>query len=295
MLVSSYSNGFGQAQGAPSLLTLIQVAQDRARSRSGLGGHFGAAISDFAAFQAGSTSATYKSDDGLVYCTKDKANRPQCVLNKAGDASKAPIRAMQQAADRIINLIPTNNLAGRQMKGQMPTGDGSTAEQTFTVPSNLSSPIGAQSGYDGIVGPSTMQFTVLALTLAGMLKKFPNPGISLAFVSPTRTDIFAKYSTEIAAYLSDVADNFPSLLAAFAERGNTPVQTQLDVATIPYVVPQVAEKTKIGPIVVGAAAMLGATTIGALAAGKRKPGFMYEPSPAFGRNRRGGKLRPRGW
>jgi hypothetical protein len=73
------------------------------------------------------------------------------------------------------------------------------------------------------------------------------------------------------------------------------VQTQLDVATIPYVVPQVAEKTKIGPIVVGAAAMLGATTIGALAAGKKKPGFMYEPSPAFGRNRRGGKLRPRGW
>jgi hypothetical protein len=295
MLVSSYSNGFGQSQGAPSLLALIQAAQDRAHSRSGFGGHFGAAISDFAAFQAGSTSATYKSDDGLVFCTKDRANRPQCTLNKAGEAGRAPIRAMQRAADRIIDLIPTNGLAGRQMKGQMPTGDGATTEQVFTVPSNLSSPIGAQSGYDGVVGPSTMQFTVLALTLAGMLKKFPNPGIALAFVSPTRTDIFAKYSTEIADYLNDVADHFPTLLAAFSERGNTPVQTQLDVATIPFVVPQVAEKTKIGPIIVGAAAMLGATTIGALAAGKKKPGFMYEPSPALGRNRRGGKLRPRGW
>lgn len=295
MLVSSYSNGFGQSQGAPSLLTLIQVAQDRARSRSGFGTHLGAAISDFAAFQAGSTSATFKSDDGLVYCTKDKANRPQCTLNKVGEAGRAPIRAMQQAADRVIDLIPTNNLAGRQMKGQMPAGDGSTSEQMFTVPSNLRSPIGAQSGYDGVAGPSTMQFTVLALTLAGMLKKFPNPGISLAFVSPTRTDVFAKFSTEIADYLNNVADNFPSLLAAFSERGNTPVQTQLDVATIPFVVPLAAAKSRIAPIVLGAAAMFGMTTIGALAAGKKKPGFMYEPSPALGRNRRGGKLRPRGW
>ena len=47
-------------------------------------------------------------------------------------------------------------------------------------------------------------------------------------------------------------------------------------------------------IVLGAAAMLGMTTIGALAAGKKKPGFMYEPSPALGRRGRG-KLRPRGW
>lgn len=297
MLVSAYVNGFGNGSGAvpPSLLQLIQMAQARAMQRSGRGGFagFGAPIiGDFAAFQAASTSATYKSEDNLVFCTKDKANRPQCVLNKAGEAAKAPIRGMQRAADRIIDLIPTHGLAGRQMKGQMPTGDGNTAEQLFTVPSNLQSPIGAQSGYDGIVGPSTMQFTVLALTLAGMLKKFPNPGIALAFVSPTRTDIFAKFSTEIADYLNDVADNFPTLLAAFNERGNIPVQTQLDVETIPFVVPLAAKKTNVAPIIVGAAAMIGLTTIAAVSAGKRKPDFMYGPSPALGRR---GKLRPRGW
>jgi hypothetical protein len=286
MIVSSYGNGFGQSQ-APSALVLIQVAQDRARMRGGVntGYGFGAAVSDFSVFQAAGAGTTYKSDDGLVYCTKDNANRPQCVLNKAGESGKAPIRNMQRAADRVIDLIPTNGLAGRQMKGQMPSGDGSTSEQIFTVPSNLMSPVGAQSGYDGVVGASTMQFTVLALTLAGMLKKFPNPGIALAFVSPTRTDIYAKYSTEIADYLNDVADHFPALLSQFNERGNVPIQTQLDVSTIPFVVPKAGEqRSKWAPIVMGAAAMVGLTTVGAVAAGKHKPGFLYT-SPALGRRR----------
>lgn len=298
MLVSAYVNGFGESQ-APSILTLIQVAQARARGAAGYG--FGAAVSDFAAFQNGPKTATFVSDDKLVFCNKDSANRPQCVLNKTGDAAKAPIRAMQSAIDRIINLIPANNLAGRQMQGQMPTGDGTTATQTFTVPSNLSSPIASQSGIDGIAGPSTMQFGVLALTLAGMLKSFPNPGIALAFVSPTRTDLFAKFSQEIADYLNNVADNFPSLLAAFSERGNTPVQTQLDVQTIPFVVPLAAQKTNLAPIITAAAAMIGLTAIGAVSAAKKKPDFMYEGdlSPTFGRRSHGlrsrGKLRPRGW
>jgi len=297
MLVSSYFNGFGQSQ-APSLLALVQVAQSRAASR-GLGRGYGLAgpVSDFTAFANGSASPTSfvggVGASNIVYCNKDRAFRPQCTLNRAGEAAKAPIRNMQRAIDRIIDQIPTNNLAGRQMQGQMPTGDGTTSEQPFTVPSNLRSPIasGGGGGYDGIVGDTTTKYGVMAMTLAGMLKKFPNPGISLAFVSPTRNDIYAEYSTEIADYLNDVADNFQSLLTAFQERGNTPVQTHLDVATIPFVVPLVVQKTKIAPIVIGAAAMLGATTIGALAASKKKPGFMYEPSPAFGRSRR----RPRGW
>lgn len=290
MLVSAYVNGFGGlgngTTGAPSILQLIAAAQARAMSRASRSSGFGAAMSDFAAFQAGPRNATYKSDDGLVYCTKDSANRPQCVLNKAGAAAKAPIRDMQHAVDRIINLIPTNNLAGRQMKGQMPTGDGTTTEQTFTVPGNLSSPVGAQSGYDGVVGASTMQFGVLALTLGGMLKKFPNPAVAAAFVSPTRTDLYAKYSTEIADYLNDVADHFPELLSQFQERGNVPVQTQLDVSTIPYVVPQAAERRSLAPVVVTAAAMVGLTTIGAVSAAKKKPGFAYKLAPALGRGRR---------
>ena len=295
MLVSSYVNGFGQSFGqAPSMLQLIEVAQERSRVRDGLTRNtgFGAAVSDFALFQTPPSSRTYKSEDGLVYCTKDSANRPQCWLNKVGEAGKAPIRAMQAAADRIIDLIPTNNLAGRQMKGQMPSVEnpGATSEQTFTVPGNLTSPIRAASNYDGIVGTSTMSFTIMALGLAGMLKKFPNPGIALAIVSPTRTDIFAKFSQEIADYLNDVANNFSPLLAAFQERGNVPVQTQLDVETIPFVVPLAAEKRSIAPFIVAGAAMIGLTTIAALSAGKHKPDFLYTSS-ALGRGRR----RARSW
>ncbi len=186
-----------------------------------------------------------------------------------------------------MNAIPSNSLAGRQMKGQMPNGDGTTSEQTFTVPSNLQSPIasGGGGGYDGIVGDTSTKYGVMAMTLAGMLKKFPNPGISLAFVSPTRNDIYAEYSTEIADYLNDVADHMPELLSQFNERGNVPVQTHLDVTTIPFVVPLVAKESRLGPILVGAAAMIGLTTIGAVASGKHKPDFAYESS-ALGRKGR---------
>lgn len=303
MLVSSYSNGFGQSQ-APSMLQLIEIAQARGRGAgfgSGFGYGFGAPVNDFLAFANGqATPASFVGGNGapgIVYCNKDSARRPQCMLNRSGEAAKAPIRDMQRAIDRVIDQIPANNLGGQTLKGQMPNGDGTTSEQTFPVPTNVTSPLarGGGGGVDGIVGDTTTKYGVLALTLAGMLKKFPNPGISAAFVAPSRNDIWAEYSVEIASYLNDVADNFQSLLTAFHERDNKPIQTQLDVATIPFVVPKVAQKSRIAPIVLGAAAMLGMTTIGALAAGKKKPGFMYTPSPAFGRNRRGGKLRPRGW
>jgi hypothetical protein len=156
--------------------------------------------------------------------------------------------------------------------------------QTFPIPTNLTSPIRAASNYDGIVGSSTMSFTIMALGLAGALKKFPNAGISLAFVSPTRPDYFAKFSQEIADYLNDVANNFPALIAAYKERGNVPVQTHLDVETIPFVVPLAAEKRSIAPYIVAGAAMIGLTTIAALSAGKHKPDFLYT-APALGRGR----------
>lgn len=291
MLASSYVNGFGLGTTAPSLLQLIDVTRIAASTGSGFGG-FGAGsspiIGDFVAFQNGPVTATYKDTENLVYCNKDSANRPQCTLNKLPPMNKAPIRDLQRAVDRIIDLIPTNQLEGRQMRGQVPQADGTTRDEFFTVPSGLRSPIAAQSGIDGIVGPSTSRFAVLALTLAGMLKKFPNPGVALAFVSPTRDDIFAKFSTEIANYLEDVAANFGPLLQAFEARGNTPVQTQLDVKTIPYVVPLAAGRSNKGIIIGTAAAMVGLTAIAAVSAAKHKPDFAYAdtPRPALGRRKR---------
>lgn len=302
MLTSAYVNGFGYGFGAaPSLLTLVEAAQATARSHQAYGygfGGFGAPVNDFLAFNNGTASPTsfVGGTNNSVFCNKDRAFRPQCVLNKTGEAAKAPIRGMQNAIDRIIDLIPSNNLAGRQMKGQMPTGEGSTSEQVFTVPSNLRSPIatGGGGGVDGIVGDTTTKFGVIALTLAGMLKKFPNPGISLAFVSITRNDIWAEFSNEIAAYLNDVANNFRTLLDAFEARGNVPVQTQLDVKTIPFVVPIAAQRNTKGAIIGAAVAMIGLTTIAAISAAKKKPVALYEESyrPALGRRRH---LAPRGW
>lgn len=302
MLVSAYVNGFGNGLGAaPSLLQLVQAVQARTMSRARVAfpGGLGAPVSDFLAFNNGQASPPSfvggTGAPGIVFCNKDRAFRPQCTLNRAGDAAKAPIRDMQRAIDRIIDLIPTNSLAGRQLRGQMPTGDGSTTEQTFTVPGNLRSPIasGGGGGVDGIVGDTTTKFGVIALTLAGMLKAFPNPGVALAFVSPTRNDVWAEFSIEIADYLNSVAKNFAKLLDDFNNRGNVPVQTQLDVSTIPFVVPLAAQKSKKGMVIGAAAAMVGLTAIAAVAAGKKKPDFMYDsvPTPALGR----GKLRPRGW
>jgi hypothetical protein len=305
MLTSAYVNGFGYGFGAaPSLLQLVETAQANARARQAYGAFagFGAPVNDFIAFNNGQASPTSfvggTGASNIVFCNKDRAFRPQCVLNKVGEAAKAPIREMQRAIDRVIDLIPSNNLAGRQMKGQMPTGEGTTSEQIFTVPANLRSPIasGGGGGVDGIVGDTTTKFGVIALTLAGMLKAFPNPGISLAFVSITRNDIWAEFSNEIAAYLNGVADQFKTLLDAFDARGNVPIQTQLDVKTIPFVVPLAAErKANVGAIIGTAVAMVGLTTVAAISAAKKKPVALYEEHyrPALGRGRR--HSRPRGW
>jgi hypothetical protein len=180
----------------------------------------------------------------------------------------------------------------------MPTGDGTTTLQRFTIPPTQRSPIatGGGGGVDGIVGDTTTKFGVLALTLGGMLKKFPNPGISAAFVAPARNDVWAEFSNEIAAYLNDVAENFRSLLAAFTARDNQPIQTQLDVKTIPFVVPLAAQRSNKGVIIGAAVAMVGLTTIAAISAAKKKPVALYEEHhrPALGRRHRR-HLAPRGW
>jgi hypothetical protein len=320
MLATSYVNGFGYGFGdAPSLLAVVDQVQAAARQRShalgvviarrglvpaGLGG-LGAPVSDFLAFDNGRASPTSFQGGtntlNAVFCNKDNAFRPQCVLNQAGEAAKAPIRQMQQAIDRLIDQIPSNNLAGRTLQSQMPSGDGTTTSlQSFTVPSNLRSPIasGGGGGIDGIVGDTTTKFGVLALTLAGMLKAFPDAGVSAAFVSPTRNDVWAEFSSSIASYLNDVADNFPSLVNAFDARGNVPVQTQLDVSTIPFLVPLEAKRNTTAVIVGTAVMMVGLTTVAALSAAKKKPVALYEEhyKPALGRGRgRRGRSAPRGW
>src|SRR3990172_6346298 len=86
MLVSSYTNGFGNWNygfgAAPSLPELLAQAAARQRSRGGFAG-FGAAFTgDYQGFLAGGTTATFKDAQNIVFCNKDKANRPQCVLNR---------------------------------------------------------------------------------------------------------------------------------------------------------------------------------------------------------------------
>lgn len=288
MLMSTYDPGYGYGFGdAPSLLQLIEASQIAATH----GGYeFGAAFTDdYAAFIAGGTSATFKDAADIVYCSKDRANRPQCVLNAftGSKARSGPIAEMQRAIDDLVNKS-TDLLAGRELKGPVPQADGTTTDQSFRI-ENIRNPILRGPGYDGIVGDSTLRYGVYAITIAGLLKKTPNAATSLAFVSITRSDIWAKYAREIAAYLNDVTNNFQSLHNAFLARGNQAAQTQLDAKTIPYVVPLVTTKKSNKGLIIGTAAtMLGLTAVAAVSAAKKKPAALYEEAyrPAFGRGRR---------
>jgi len=305
MLVS-YVNGFGQFGQAPTLPLLLQRARQRQAMHEGLGGSrrgFGAATGNWDAFYSGSVSS-FQNDANdpvpgmpakVVYCNRDNANRIQCQLQKytGSAAAGGPVADMQRATDRLMNLIPAYNLGGREMKAPAPTGYGSSADTKFTIVDNGQNPIGSQSGYDGVNGPSTNGIVGQALVLAGALKQIPN-STALAFVSPNRVDISTEYAADIAKYLNGVADNFGSLLQAYQNRGNVPASTPLDVSTIPAVLPLVAQRSKIGPIIIGAAAMIGLTTIAALSAAKHKPDALYNDlGPALGRRRRHHRLR--GW
>lgn len=224
---------FGQA-AAPSLLDLIRSQMRQPAAPAGLG----ALVADWSAFVAGGRTATYVDPEKRVYCNKDSANRPQCWENKPGEQGHAIIRSLQQTVDGLINQIPIRDLVGKTLVAQVPAGDGTTREKQFTIPPLTPNPIGAGrgGGYDGYVGDTTMLFATTAMTIAGMLKAFPNPEVTLVFVTmPERNDILARHAEAVNGYLRDVTENFDTLLQAYFDRGKVPVQTQLDVETIPFV------------------------------------------------------------
>jgi hypothetical protein len=292
-MLSAHVRGFG----ATSLLQIVEEVQTQALRReasarsSSLGtlASLGALFRDYAAFVAGGLDATYVSPDGAVYCSKIKPqNYVQCKLNLAGEAGKAPIREMQRAVDRFINLV-TARLQGRTLRGLV-AREGVQREESFTI-DNIINPIASETGYDGIVGPSTAKYVAYALNVAGILKRTDDPdvengvAVTNVWAHPTRRDLMAAYAKEVATYLNQVADNFDALVAAYEQRGREPAQTPVDNPdTLPYVVPLAVKPSVKAPIITAAAAMVGLTTIAALSAAKKKPAFLYErlPSPAFG-------------
>jgi len=288
MFTTTPVHGFGSAGfGAPTLPELVQQLQyrQRAQTRAGLG----AATSNWEAFVAGGPSARFQDAKKIAYCSKDTANRIQCVLQAATSpraAAAGPVADMQRAADRVMNLIPAYNLSGRQMHAPVPAGDGTTTvEQTFTIVDNGRDPIGSQSGYDGVDGPLTQGIVGQALILAGMLKQVPD-AVALPFVSPARVDVYTMYANEIAGYLNDVAANFAALLDAFYKRGDKPASTPLDVTTIPAVLPLTAKRDyrKLATIIGASAAMFGITAVAAISSAKHKPDLLYPEG--LGRARR---------
>lgn len=300
----AYGNGFGQP--TPSFAQYFgQMSRKRQLGYRGLGG-FGQSVGDFVAFNNGQASpATFTGDPAgfglgaVVFCNKEAGtNRTQCILNKTGDGAKAPIRAMQIATDRIITLVNQGlrgQLEGDQLCAQFPREDGSgTFSNCAPIGQIQDNPIatGGGGGIDGIVGDSTRGPVALAITFAGALKQIPNRNVAIAFINPLNSGILAEMSGDIAAYLNDVADHFADLIAAFKARGDVPIQTQLDPATIealPFVLPAaVAGSSNKKAIIATAAAMIGLTGIAAYAAGAKKPMALYtdSPRPALGRGRR---------
>ncbi len=294
MLASSHS--FGGFGGAPTGRQAFQAAQQRQRQfwldHRQTGG-LGAAFSTFQDFVTGGQSATYQDPQGLVFCNKDSGNREQCVLNKfsGSKAKSGPIADMQKAADRLMVLIPGFNLEGQQIVAQVPVGNGSTTEtKVITLTSDgftaANPPIASRSGYDGIVGPSTLDVVGIALQIASALAQVPD-NVVLAYVNPLGSDQYAINAAGIAQYLNSVVDNFAILLQAFKDRGDKPAETVLDIATIPQLQQQpLVHHTNVG-VIVGSVAMVGLTMLGTVAAAKHKPTMMYNDlKPALARRRR---------
>jgi hypothetical protein len=303
--VNGYAYGFGQAP-----TSFVQYFAQMSKKRQ-LGAGFqglGQPANDFIAFNNGQSSpASFVGDPAgfglgnVVFCNKEAGtNRPQCILNQTGDGARAPIRAMQLAADRIITLINQglrNQLAGDQLCAQFPRADGSgTFENCAPIGQIQDNPIasGGGGGIDGIVGDTTRGVVGLALTFAGALKQVPldarGRNVMIAIIEPLNNGIQAEMSGDIAAYLNDVADNFPALVEAFKARGGTSIQTVIDPATIealPFVLPAaVAGTSNKKAIIAATAAMIGLTSVAAYAAGVKKPMALYADKPALGRGRR---------
>lgn len=286
MLVSSYVNGFGGPSLGSSLLQLVETSRARASyGRSGLG----AFTTDWDAFMASRytspTSPTYQDSDRLVWCNKNTSNHPVCQLNAYAGAAAAngPVAQMQRAVDALINKIPVWHMkVGQQANITGP--DGVTTVRTIDPLGQ--SPIAMESGYDGLVGNSTGKYALAALILAGALKPIPNT-VAGAYITPTNANI-AMYAHGIAEYLTDVNENFDSLLADYQARGRVPATDPFTPSSVPALAPYVPSPRKNTGVILGAAAlMVGLTTVASISAAKKKPGSLYSdmPSPAFGRRR----------
>jgi len=310
MLVSSYVNGFGAASfgQARSLFEVAAIAVQRAQSPGGgFGNAFGLATS-FEAFTAASAARrpeTFVSSG--VFCRVPDVRglfSIECFANAKRGPADDPAKALQRATDLLMNQIPlfedtrTAQQRGEPIKVKLP--DGST--EAVRIPAFPMNPVlSIGGGYDGLIGGGTMQFAAPAMLLAGALSA-PPPSVVPAFASPTAFT-FTRDAGAIAGYFTQVANNFGRLLAEMKARGNTPAVTPLVPETV-IVRPDSVEvkKRSLAPIIGAAAAMIGLTAIGAVAAAKHKPAMAYEddlPSPAFGRRRHHSRghhgLRPRGW
>jgi len=208
-----------------------------------LGRGLGDAFSDYNAFLQSDTSATYTDSTGQVYCNKDSANRPQCVMSQYGAGNGGPVVAMQQATDAFLNQVPAFHLmllANGQML-QARAADGSLGVLTpGAVEGLVQNPIATKGGgYDGVVGPGTIGLAALAVSIAGSLAPFPN-NVAQAFTSQ-HEDQFALYAADIATYLNYVTTNFSTLLAQYMQQ-YTPAP-----ALVPAAIPLVAQAMNLAP------------------------------------------------
>jgi hypothetical protein len=229
--------------------------------------------SDWDAFKAGGTSATYEDPKGITYCNKDRANRVQCVLNAyppPTSSRSGPVADAQRATDRFLGLVPSFHLQNLEIKAQVPQADGSYREEVLAIPPGTwNNPILSESGYDGIVGASTAGNMFLALEIAGSLADMPSD-VAPAFLTGRATDLAARASA-IARWLNYVSDHMATLLAAYRERARP------SPALVPEAIPVVREalkKKKKFPWGIVAAAVFGGgalVTLTIAATRRRKP------------------------
>ena len=214
------------------------------RARRAFAGAFGDSFSDYNSFLQSDASATYTDSTGQVYCSKDSANRPQCILQSYGSGNGGPVVAMQMATDFFLNQVPAFHLMllanGQQLQAR--GADGSIgALDPSAVAGLVQNPIATKGGgYDGVVGPGTIGLAALAVSIAGSLLPYPN-NVAQAFTSE-QEDQFALFATDIANYLNDVTANFSALLAQYMQ-AYTPAP-----ALVPAAIPLVAQSLQLQPI-----------------------------------------------
>jgi hypothetical protein len=289
MLMSYFVSGpLAQAEASaerpPSLFeTAVAYTRGLGCTRLGYLRGLGAALTDFEAFLAKAEArAKAEFSDGTVFCKVPDASgsfRLECKLI----AGKGPVIAMQKASDLLLNQIPLFNLSGQTLEVRLPDG-GTRPVFIEKFPENPIFKIGG--AYDGVVGGGTMGFASPAMLLAASLKT-PPPDVVPAFASPTALT-FARHAEAIAAYFSDVTNNFNRLLADFKARGGKPAATPLIPETV-VVVPgsraaAIPVRKKFPTVAVASMAVVTAGLIGLAAWGasrKAKGGKTLLPESIF--------------